>query len=325
MNIFAVDQGGSKTEVLIADEKGVIKGYGKTGGACHQSSGMKKAMDMISMAFNIAADEAGLCFGDLEMVTGGITGADWKEDYLLLKDALIKMTGIDQVMVFNDAITALRSGMKHKSGVGICSGSATNIALIDKYGNQYAYGFFVQIKHISKMALEAVFDSYTDIMPDTLLTYKALEYFGVCDVEELMREYVLGNIGMTKVKQFAPFVFDACDKKDKISDSIVREFAVRCAKYICAAIRRSNTGSQPDVILSGGIFNTGCKVLYEVMKENIVTEFPDADISHSGFKPVLGALLMAYDEIYNKEIPVNILNDLKRAAHDRALIYPEGK
>jgi len=57
-HVLGVDSGGSKTLAVVADEHGLVKGIGKSGGSNFQTAGKKKAAEELSQAIDQAMSAA---------------------------------------------------------------------------------------------------------------------------------------------------------------------------------------------------------------------------------------------------------------------------
>ncbi len=104
--ILGVDQGSSHTWALAASTEGELLALGKAPGACHAFTGMERAMDAVRDASQDAMRQAGL--SKVDFLFGGLTGADWEDEFTLLEDHIRQLGICEQVGVENDAIIALR-------------------------------------------------------------------------------------------------------------------------------------------------------------------------------------------------------------------------
>lgn len=87
--VLGIDQGGSKTHVVIADQEGNLLGMGKSYGACHSSTSLEYAVQAIIQAADQAISGCGLLKEDVTAVLGGLTGIDWDYEAELLELSLI--------------------------------------------------------------------------------------------------------------------------------------------------------------------------------------------------------------------------------------------
>ena len=82
-HVLGIDQGSTHTRALVADPDGRLLGVGRAAGACHASSGMKRAMAAVREAADAALAHAGIAGADEAIVdVGPGPAADWVKDAL---------------------------------------------------------------------------------------------------------------------------------------------------------------------------------------------------------------------------------------------------
>ena len=70
------------------------------------------------------------------------------------------------------------------------------------------------------------------------------------------------------------------------------------AAALCSALRRMGMEKEPvDVILSGSVFKCRAPMLYRSVRSTILAAAPRARIVESALEPVVGAVLLALDEL----------------------------
>ena len=129
MHSLAIDQGGTKTVAIVADDEGHILGKGVGAGACHFFDGMPKAMTTVEAAARLALTQAGLAPRELHTVSAGLAGANWPEEIVALETGLRNMLAVDDVRVYNDCLIALRGGTARTRCAVLCAGTGLNAGL----------------------------------------------------------------------------------------------------------------------------------------------------------------------------------------------------
>lgn len=297
--ILALDQGGTKTAALVADETGRVLGAGYSGGAVHAIDGMDAAMARVTDAAGQALAQAGLAPGDVIRVAGGMTGADWPYEYPLLAAALRETTGVADVTVVNDCIIAFRAGTDRGCGAVLCAGTGLNAAVIPLAGEPYIYGYYIQGDEnggtaLGKLAMRAVMNAESGLGAPTALTGRTLAHYGAATVDELLQRYVAGALGETKF--LVPLLAEVVRAGDAVASKIVTDFGARLARYVVAGFRRKGLlGTDADVVLSGGVFKADLPGLREAIAAAVHAEAPRAVLVDAPYEPVLGALLLALD------------------------------
>ena len=148
--VMAIDQGGTKTDVIIADNAGNIMGTGNDRDMI-VIDGERRAvrMERILYAAKKAAMEAGVKISDINSVSASCTGADWEFEYEVGRKNLRNILGITQVNLYNDCIGALRGGAetKGKDCAVLCLGTGANCAVKNREGKEYIYGYYLKDVH----------------------------------------------------------------------------------------------------------------------------------------------------------------------------------
>ncbi|HEY8541460.1 MAG TPA: BadF/BadG/BcrA/BcrD ATPase family protein, partial [Pseudothermotoga sp.] len=116
MYFMGVDIGGSKTDVVIADESGKVVSYLRTKGANYQGVGVDQAFEIINQAVNQAMTKAGLKKIDLTYSYFGVAGADMDFEIKITKSILDKLN-LEKYSFDNDGRIALRSGTLDDVGI----------------------------------------------------------------------------------------------------------------------------------------------------------------------------------------------------------------
>src|ERR1700749_280650 len=107
MYSLGIDQGGTKTIAIVADDEGRILGKGISEGACHLFDGMPKAMAAVQSAATLALATAKVAARDLRAVSGGLAGANWPEEIVALETGLRALFPMENIRVYNDCIIAM--------------------------------------------------------------------------------------------------------------------------------------------------------------------------------------------------------------------------
>jgi N-acetylglucosamine kinase-like BadF-type ATPase len=299
--ILALDQGSTKTVALVSDRAGQVLGTGYARGASHPSTGMETAMAAVQSAAAAALNAAGATPAQVDIVSGGLSGADYPYQYELLRCALKQVTGVPDPIVVNDCIIAWRAGNSAPWGAVLCVGTGTNAAVISPDGKSFVFGDYIQGddhggSSLGRLALRAVFDAEAGVGPATGLTELLLARFGLPTVDELLCEYVHGRLGRTS--ELMDVVVAAVRSGDAVAVQLVSDFGQRLARYVVAGLRRFGlTGLAPEVVLSGGIFKAELAPLRASVSAAILRDVPQARIVDARYEPVAGALLLALDRL----------------------------
>lgn len=300
--VLGIDQGGSKTHAIIADENGRILGMGKSYGACHSYSGLEAAMGAIREASDSAIQQSGLKREDVSVVVAGLTGVDWDYETALLENAVKRIFLQAEIRVVNDCIIAMKAATKKEQCGILCAGSGLNCAV--QNGEEcFVYGFYIQDEYqggscLGRKAVQAVFDSYMGLVEETELTGILLEHFQVQSVDELLYMHVNEKISSEEYLKLPVILERAACNGDVVAGKIWTEFGENIARYL--TVRMCKMGIQEeciDVVLSGSIFKCKYEKFQQSVKDKILSEVPKANIIEARYEPVMGAVIMGIREI----------------------------
>ncbi|MGE5598014.1 MAG: N-acetylglucosamine kinase [Bacteroidota bacterium] len=315
--LLGIDQGGSKTAAAVADRDGRLLGVGYAGGACHTYDGLQRAMAMVVQAAAGALARAGLTASQIELVVAGMTGADWPEEYDLLRAALADTLGIGNVSVVNDCLIAMRGGTDLPYGAVLCAGSGLNAAVKSLDGRLFIFGYYVDDEDqggtaLGRRAIRAVVAAEAGLDPPTSLTRAVLRYFNLRTVEELLRNRVGGALAAKDIAGLAPLVIAEAGAGDPAAAGLIAEFGRSIARYAVAGLRRfAMLDMAVEVVLSGGVFKGGGSMLAGAVAAAIRAAAPKAVAIDARLEPVVGAVLMALDHVHG--------GTLERRVFDRVL------
>lgn len=301
--VLGIDQGSTHTRAAVADLRGNLLAVGWAAGACHADVGMQRAMDGVLAAANQALAGAGLDRGDLACLFAGMTGADWADEYGLLKDNLLRLGLCPNVTVTNDSIIALRGGTDRPYGAILIAGSGGNCAVRAPDGREYIYGYFLDDDlqgggALARRALVAVYRSYTGRAAATRLTEHALSVMGVPTVEDLRRADVEDRLEEARLHALVPLVFEANCEGDVVAGQVLRAFGHGYADLVIAGMRRFEmTGLALEVVLSGSVFKGKGGLLQAVIAADLALAAPRAALVDARYEPVVGAVLLGLEQM----------------------------
>jgi len=336
--VLGIDQGGTKTDIIIADHLGNILGTGNDRDWA-QVSGERRAVRMIRIRYAAekAAAEAGLSIKDIQSVSACCTGADWAFEYEVGRKNLRNTLGIEEASMYNDCIGALRGGteIRGKDSAVICLGTGTNCAAINREGEEYIYAFYLKDIHqgasaIGKFVFNAVFDAESGYGEKTLLTKLLLEETGYSSVDELYMVYSTGRyeteLPLKPVyKEYSFLLFRAIEMGDVVARKFLEWFCEGLARYVIVAAQRlSMQDREITVVLSGGVPKSGA-IMGELLKKYLKEKLPEIVFVNARFEPVVGALLLEYDRLYSGGIPGDVMERLENCCRERNLIRLKGE
>ena|GEM_PF-680960 len=341
--IIAIDQGGTKTDIIIADHEGKIAGYGNDRDFL-ASEDIKKypvyfkkdrrVIRNIRIAHTAekALSAAALKISDIDSISASCTGADWKYEYELGIRNLRNTLGIANISLYNDCIGALRGGTDifNRDSAVLCLGTGANCALKNREGEELIYAYYLKDIHqgasaIGRYVFNAVFDSEAGLKGKTLLTKLLLEETGHSSVDELYMHISAGRNENEDqwepvYKEYCHLLFKAAIAKDELSCKYLDWFCRGLASYIkLGAIKLGMQDREINLVLSGGVFKNA-SLMADLIYVNLKQDLNGIKCIHAHFEPVVGALLLEYDKIYTGKIPDKVILVLEKSCMEYNLI-----
>ncbi len=257
--LLGVDGGNTKTHALVTDAEGTVLGTGDGGTADIHNSTPEAALNEIVAACRTALASAGAGAADLAASGFSLAGADYPEDFDLLRAGLRERLGLaaDPVIV-NDAVGALRCGTEDSVGVAAVLGTYCAVAGRNAAGDLFHFGFWPDSTGASMLgseALTAIWRHMLDLGPSSSLVDRALERWGCADVGELLYEFTrIGGHPPSEPGRFAEAVLDEAEAGDAVARGIVERAGHRLGDYarVCAT-RTGQLGSPFPLVLTGGV------------------------------------------------------------------------
>jgi N-acetylglucosamine kinase-like BadF-type ATPase len=298
--LLGVDGGNTKTVALVVEPDGTILGAG-TGGCAdiHNATGSDAALAEIAAACLAALEEAGVGPGDIAGAAFSLAGADWPEDFDLLRRSLAEMVDLDSPPeIVNDAVGALRSGTDDGVGVAAVAGTHCAVAGRNRRGELFHLGFWPDTTgafFLGSEALAAVWRCMLGLGPVTSLTGRALERWNCSDPLELL--YALNHRGgppRLERALFADVVLDEAEAGDAVAREIAVAAGARLGDYarVCAE-RTGQLGAPFPLVLTGGVFRHRSPLL----RRAVLDRLPDGNPVYPAVDPVAGAVLIAADRV----------------------------
>ena len=298
--LLGVDGGNTKTIALVAAGDGTVVGVGTAGCAdIHNAHSPDEAVGEVVRASSTALEAAGAGAFDLAASVFSLAGADWPEDFELLRGGLAeRLELVGEPVVVNDAIGAIRSGTDDGVGVAAVCGTGGAIGARNRRGEIFHLGFWPDgtgALALGSEGLAAVWRAGIGVGPETSLTVRALERWDSPDPLSLLHAFTrIGGLGESpKVRSlFADAVLDEAAAGDPVAYGIVELAGRHLGDYarLCAE-RTGQLGAPFPLVLAGGVLRHSSMLL----RESILERLPDAEPVYPLVEPVAGAVLLAAD------------------------------
>ena len=302
--VLAVDGGNSKAQLAIVSSAGELLALERGPTISHQQVSMEVAIARLVELSRRAADAAEV---QLPARLGSfvLAGADFPADVARLRRAIGAAGVASEVRVRNDAFGALRAGARRGWGIVVICGSGVNaagigpdgrterFAAIDDLSGDFGGGYGIGVE-----ALRLAVRARDGRGARTTLERIVPAHFGLTRPIDVTRAIYEGRIPRRRLEELAPAVFEAAVAGDHASRHLLDRVADELALMAAAIGRRLRVARREvDVVLVGGVFRTTDVDFHARVGSAIREALPGASIERLSSPPVLGAALLALDEL----------------------------
>ncbi len=299
--ILGVDGGNTKTIAVLAQPDGTALGSGRSGcGDIYGAGSPEAALAAIDAAVEAALAPAGIRPRDVAAACFSLAGADWPEDFALLRAAL-EQRGFTRVLtVVNDALGALRAGTPDGIGVAVVCGTGAATGARGPDGTVWHSSWWQDVQgaqELGRKVLWAVYHAELGLAPPTRLTARVLEFFGLPTVEAVLhRRTARVRAPGPDVALLTRALLDEAAAGDEVARRIVREHGAALGDYALVAARRVGLAASPFTLaLSGGVLRHPSHWLSQALAERVQAANPGVQVVLSRLEPVGGAVLLALE------------------------------
>ena len=135
--VLAFDGGGTKTDVVLVAQSGVLLGRARVGPSNHQLVGVEGTVKALSDAFAAVTAAAQLAGAPSPLCATGVyclAGIDLPVDEEKLAPAIDALGWTERVILRNDTFAVSRAGTTSRWGIGVVCGTGMNCAAVGPDG-----------------------------------------------------------------------------------------------------------------------------------------------------------------------------------------------
>jgi N-acetylglucosamine kinase-like BadF-type ATPase len=289
---LGVDAGGTKTRAVLVDAAGRIAGAGDAGPGNAQAVGVDVAGATVRAAANVALARAGAGADAVRGAFFGLAGVRTPEERAALAAELSGL-GLGRAWEIGSDLDAAHAGaLAGGPGVVVIAGTGSS-ALARNAAGQTAqaggWGWLVDDcgggYWLALRGLAAACEGEDGRGPATALGARAMAFFAVSGLRELLRELHAGRRDRAAVAAFAREVRTAASVGDPVALRLVRAAADELLRMAVAARLRVGGGEGFPLAVTGGL-GLGGELVEGARREGFVPVEPWGE-------PVLGAVLRA--------------------------------
>ncbi len=294
---LAVDGGNSKTDVVLVRDDGTVLGSLRGPQCSPHHLGLDQSLDVLTRLAADAGEPADLAM----LMLAGVDFADEEDAY---REAAERRGLATRVVVGNDTFAVLRAGTAAGWGVAVTCGAGINCVGVAPDGRRVRFASLGAISgdwgggaDVGMAAAEAAARSEDGRGPKTVLEQLVPAHLGFVTPTELARAYTAGKIVFHDLRTLAPLTFEAA-ADDAVAASILDRLADEVAAMAVTALGRLGLIDEPvEVVLGGGLLQSGNERLLGQIDERIHAAGPALRVKIADVPPIVGAALLALDEL----------------------------
>jgi N-acetylglucosamine kinase-like BadF-type ATPase len=302
----AVDGGNSKTDVAILEETGRVLGTHRGPGASFTPADHEQSVAALERSVRAAAAEAGI--EGLPVAEAGVfclAGADLPADDRRILRSLRQIGLVERPVLRNDTFAVMRAGAPRGWGVAVVCGAGFNCTGVGPDGREVRFpalgpisGDWAGGATIGIEAVGACVRAGDGRGPHTALEQAVPAHFGLRTPRQVMIGLHTGRLDDSRLYDLAPIVLGAANEGDPVAVGIVERQAEEASVLVCTTLRRLRLlRTDADVVLGGGVARARSPVFMGRLEKGVSACAPKARITVVDDLPIVGAALLALDQL----------------------------
>jgi N-acetylglucosamine kinase-like BadF-type ATPase len=297
-SVVAVDGGASKTHLALVGRDGALLRLVRGPESQPHNVGLDRALEVLDALWAEAGGSRG------EVAQLNMAGVDFPSEEEELRREIEARGWAERTRVGNDTFAVLRAGTERGWGVAVVCGTGINCVGVSADGRHARFPALGQItgdwgggSDVGYAALYAAARSEDGRGPKTSLEHAVPAHFGVATPSELAEEIHRGRIPARRVIELPPVVFAEAER-DEVAAGIVRRLAGEIAVMAKVALERLELTAEPiEVLLGGGLLQSGNGRLSGAVEAELRKVAPKASVTAPSSPPIVGVALLGLDSI----------------------------
>lgn len=304
---LGVDGGGTKTQIVLLDERKQLVAEGVAGASNPLRVGIETAVANIHKAINAACDAGQLSRGDIVSATMGLAGVRREDLRQRVRETFIKGLHIKPVEIYTDAEIALYGATLGKAGIAVIAGTGSICIGQNDKGEKATAGGWGPLAGdegggagIARQALQAIAKASDGRAAPTKLSEAALDYFRAARMEDLPVAIYAPQIDNAKIAGFAKFVVETACEGDEVAVKVICAAGKELGLAAIAVIRKLKLEKRKfPIVKVGSIFCAG-ELIAEPFLEKVHTIAPKAYLTEPALSPAFAAARLAHKNHHRK-------------------------
>jgi glucosamine kinase len=292
--VMGVDGGATKTLAAVLDlrERTLHLGHGASSNP--DAVGTQAATESLMKATDEALARAGIAREQLDAAVLAIAGTD--------TDAVaanVRLTRPSTWVVVNDVVGAWAAATGARPGVGVISGTGSNVFGVGTDGRAWRAGGWGHVLGdegsgywLAVQSIKAALCDRERSGPETALSAAAEGFFGVESVEALAALVYSRPLTKGEIAAFAIETAGVAHSGDAVACGLYARAASELGRKVAAVIEQTCLGGEFPVGLIGSAFKAGA-LFVEPLASAVHLVAPRARVAVVEMAPVGGCLLLA--------------------------------
>jgi N-acetylglucosamine kinase-like BadF-type ATPase len=297
--VIAVDGGASKTHLALVARDGELLRLVRGPESQPHNVGFARALEVLD---GLHAKAGGTGAADVAQLN--MAGVDFPTEEEELRDAIEARGWAERTEVGNDTFAVLRAGTERGWGVAVVCGTGINCVGVSADGRHVRFPALGQITgdwgggtDVGYAALYAAARSEDGRGPKTTLERAVPAHFGLETPVELAEAMHRGRIRARRVLELPPVVFAEAEH-DRVAAEIVDRLSAEIVAMARVALERLELAGEPaEVLLGGGLLQTGNGRLSSSVEAELRRIAPQVLVTAPSSPPIVGAALLGLDAI----------------------------
>jgi N-acetylglucosamine kinase-like BadF-type ATPase len=305
--VIAVDGGNSKTDLALVASDGTLLSLVRGPLSSPHHVGVDGCLKVLERLLRGALAQAGVSDGRGPVAEVGaflMAGVDFPNEERELQQVLDARGWAVRNSVGNDTFAVLRAGTERGWGVAVVCGSGINCVGVAPDGRHARFPALGEITgdwgggyDVGMAALSAAARSEDGRGPKTSLEHDVPAQFGFSTPRELAEAIHRRQLSASRVIELAPLVL-ASAAGDAVAAGIVDRLAGEVVALATAALAQLELTHEPaEVLLGGGLLQAGDGRLLDAIERGLRAIGPSLSIRPTDAPPIVGAALLALDQL----------------------------
>jgi N-acetylglucosamine kinase-like BadF-type ATPase len=305
--VIAVDGGNSKTDLALVASDGTLLSLARGPLSSPHHVGVDGCLKVLEQLLHGALAQAGVSDGKGPVAEVGaflMAGVDFPNEERELQQVLDARGWAVRNSVGNDTFAVLRAGTERGWGVAVVCGSGINCVGVAPDGRHARFPALGEITgdwgggyDVGMAALSAAARSEDGRGPKTSLEHDVPAHFGFSTPREVAEAIHRRQLSASRVIELAPLVLGSA-AGDAVAAGIVDRLAGEVVALATAALGQLELTHEPaEVLLGGGLLQAGDGRLLDAIERGLHAIGPSLSIRPTDAPPIVGAALLALDEL----------------------------